>query len=100
MFEYYKPEFCKNEENAQAIFIVISKAGEITEYNVANMKFCPTIIKTKLINKQKDLKVIRDKFENNKTLNSRECSMMIAFPLFELGESEDAIVEEMCSNIA
>lgn len=44
--------------------------------------------------------MIRDKFENNEILDSRECSLLIAFPLFELGESEDAIVEEMCMNIA
>ena len=72
----------------------------ITEYEVSDISFCPILIKTKLINKQKDLKVIRNKFENNEILDSRECSLLIAFPLFELGESEDAIVEEMCINIA
>ena len=100
LFDYYKPEFCKDEDNVRAIFIVISKEGIITEYKVSNIIFCPTAIKTKLINKQKDLRVIRDKFENNEILDSRECSLLIAFPLFELGESEDAIVEEMCINIA
>ncbi len=44
--------------------------------------------------------MIRDKFENNEILDSRECSLLIAFPLFELCESEDAIIEEMCINIA
>ena len=63
------------------------------------MKFCPKIIKTKEINKEKDLKVIRDKFENNELLNSFECSLIVAFPIFELGQNEDTIVEEMCSNI-
>ncbi len=100
LFDYYKSEFCKDEDNARAIFIVISKEGMITEYEVSDIRFCPTIIRTKLINKQKDLKVIRDKFENNKLLDSRECSLLIAFPLFELGVSEDEIVEEMCRNIA
>lgn len=100
LFDYYKPEFCKDEDNVRTIFIVISKEGMISEYEVSDIRFCPTIIKTKLINKHKDLKVIRDKFENNKILDSRECSLLIAFPLFELGESEDAIVEEMCLNIA
>ena len=99
LYDYYKPEFCKNDGNAKSIFIVISKGGTITEYQVSDMKFCPEIIKTKEINKQKDLKVIRDKFKNNRLLTSLECSLMVAFPIFELGESEDAVVEEMCENI-
>lgn len=98
-FEYYKPEFCKNGENTKAIFIVISKGGKVTEYQVANIKFCPEIIKTKEINKQQDLKVIRDKFKSNEVLTSKECSMLIAFPLFDIDENEDVIVEEICGYI-
>ena len=99
LYDYYKPEFCKDDKNTKSIFIVISKGGNVTEYQVSNMRFCPEIIKTKEINKQKDLKVIRDKFESNKMLNAFECSLVVAFPIFELGESEDAIVEEMCEKI-
>jgi hypothetical protein len=99
LYRYYNPEFCKDDENTKSIFIVISKGGNIGEYQVSNMRFCPEIIKTKEINKEKDLRMIRDKFENNELLNSFECSLLVAFPIFELGESEDAIVEEMCSNI-
>ena len=50
------------------------------------MRFCPEIIKTKEINKQKDLKVIRDKFDSNEMLNAFECSLVVAFPIFELGD--------------
>ncbi|MBQ8018326.1 MAG: hypothetical protein IJ258_09520 [Methanobrevibacter sp.] len=63
------------------------------------MKFCPEIIKTKEIDKRKDLKAIRNKFKNNELLSSYECSLIIAFPIFELGESEYLVVEEMCKNI-
>lgn len=99
LYEYYKPEFCKNDQNTKSMFIVISKGGNISEYQVSNMKFCPEIVKTKEINKQKDLKIIRNKFENNRKLNSYECSLVVAFPIFELEENEDTIVEEMCNNI-
>lgn len=100
LYKYYRPEFCKDDENTKSIFIVISRGENIAEYHISNMKFCPEIIKTKEISKQKDLNQIRHKFENNELLNSYECALVIAFPIFELGESEDAIVEEMCVNIA
>jgi len=51
------------------------------------------------VNKQEDLKIIRNKFENNIQLNSIECSLVITFPLFDLKEGESEIVEEMCKNI-
>lgn len=59
----------------------------------------PEIIKTKEINKQQDLKVIRDKFENDEVLTSYECSLLIALSLFEIGEDESSIVEEICNNL-
>lgn len=86
LYDYYKPEFYKDDENTKSIFIVISKGGNVTEYQVSNMRFCPEIIKTKEINKQKDLKVIRDKFDSNEMLNAFECSLVVAFPIFELGD--------------
>lgn len=63
------------------------------------MKFSPKIIKTKEIDKRKDLKVIRNKLENNIELTAYECSMLISFPIFELDENESEIVEEMCKYI-
>ena len=54
---------------------------------------------TAIINKQEDLKRIRNKFINNRKLSSFDCSLIIAFPIFETGESETEIVEEMCLNI-
>ena len=81
------------------MFITIAKEGKLTEHKINYLKLCPEIIKTKLINKEKDFKRIRYKFKNNIELTPFECSLLIALPIFETGESEDEIVEEMCLNI-
>lgn len=99
VYDYYKRTFCKEKTDVTAIIIVISKEGKITEYTELNITYHPKIIKTKRINKQEDLKIIRNKFENNIQLNSIECSLVITFPFFDLKESEAEIVEEMCRNI-
>ena len=99
VYNYLWNTSCKEKTDVIAILIVISKEGKIKEYNKLDITFHPKIIKTKTINKQKDLKEIRDKFENNKILTSEECSLLIALPLFELEESEEEIVYEMCQHI-
>ena len=96
VYNYYKQVSCKEKKNTIAIIIVISKKGKITEITDFDITYHPRIIKTKRINKQKDLKAIRDKFKNNLKLTSEDCSLLIAFPIFELNESESEIVEEMC----
>jgi hypothetical protein len=90
---------CKEKREVVAIIIVISKLGKIKEYTKFDHTYHPRIIKTKNINKQKDLKIIMDKFKNNVKLTTEECSLLIALPLFELKEDESEIVEEMCINI-
>jgi len=57
----------------------------------------PTIIKTKKINKQKDLKIIRNKLDNNKQLTIQECALLITLPLFNIDETEEEITEEVCN---
>ena len=57
----------------------------------------PTIIKTKKINKQKDLKIIRNKLDNNKQLTIPECALLITLPLFNIDETEEEITEEVCN---
>ena len=99
LYNYYKRTYCKEKTDIIAILIVISKEGKITEYKELDITYHPRIIKTKKINKQEDLKIIRDKFENNEILTSMQCSLLITFPLFELNEKESKIVEEMCNNI-
>ena len=64
-----------------------------------DLTFHPEIIKTKKINKEKDLKCIFDKFENNEMLTLRESSLLVALPLFETGVSEDVLVERVCEYI-
>lgn len=96
VYEYYNRLHCKKKVDVIAIIIVISKDGKIKEYNKFDITYHPRIIKTKKINKQKDLKIIRDKFNNNQKLTCEECSLLIALPLFELEESESEIVSEMC----
>lgn len=49
------------------------------------------------INKQKDLKRIRNKFKHEIKLTITECSLLIALPLFRIIESEAEIVEEICN---
>ncbi|WP_298521392.1 hypothetical protein [uncultured Methanobrevibacter sp.] len=100
VYNYHWNTSCKEKtDNIIAIIIVISKDGKISEFKKLDFTYRPKIIKTKNINKQEDLKIIRDKFENNLKLTSQECSLLIAFPLFDLKESESKIIEEMCENI-
>jgi hypothetical protein len=99
VYDYYKQIYCKEKKDIIAIIIVISKEGKITEYSELDVTYHPRIIKTKNINKQKDLKAIRNKFENNIELTSEECSLLIALPIFDLKESESEIVDEMCRRI-
>ena len=97
VYNYYWNTYCKEKTSVIPIIIVIAKEGSMKEYAEEYFTLRPRIIKTKLINKQEDLKAIRDKFKNDKILTSEECSLMITFPLFDLKESEVEIVEEMCS---
>lgn len=99
MYNYFWHTYCKEKTDVMAIIIVISKEGKIMEYTKQDFTYHPRIIKTKKINKQEDLKTIRNKFENNKLLSEMECSLLITLPLFDLKESESEIVEEMCENI-
>ncbi len=78
---------------------MLSQNRVIEEYTELDVTYHPRIIKTKKINKQKDLKIIRDKFNDDITLTSKECSLLIALPLFDLKESETEIIEEMCQYI-
>ena len=82
------------------IIITISKIGKLTHYTYIDNTFHPRIIKTKTINKQKDLKIIRDKFKNNLKLSLMDCALIITLPLFDLAESEEEIVREMCEMIS
>ena len=99
VYDYYRQIYCKEKKDTIAIIIVISKEGKITEYSELDVTYHPRIIRTKKINKQKDLKAIRNKFENNIELTSEECSLLIALPIFDLAESESEIVDEMCRMI-
>lgn len=98
-FDYYIDEFANTDMVVELIFIVLSDKGLIKEYGEAQLKFFPVIVKTKKIKKQKCLKVIRKKFKCEKMLTIAECSLMIALPLFDVGESESVIVEEICKYI-
>ena len=99
VYDYYRQVYCKEKTDVIAIIIVISKYGKIKDYSELDITYHPQIIKTKQINKQKDLRIIREKFKDNKVLTSTECSLLIALPLFELKESEAEIVEEICECI-
>ena len=98
-YEYYMNVFCKDKQDVVLIMIVISKFGKISEFTHLDLTFHPEIIKTKKINKEKDLKSIFNKFENNKSLTLRESSLLVALPLFETGISEDVLVEKVCEYI-
>ncbi len=98
-FDYYISEFQNFSEDVRLILIVLSEGGKIMEYTKCGLTFHPKIIKTKKINKQKDLNAIRNKFDNNEMLTHRECSLLIALPLFDLNESEADIVGETCMYI-
>ena len=99
VYDYYRQVYCKEKTDVISIIIVISKYGEIYEYSELDITFHPQIIKTKEINKQEDLKIIRDKFRNNHKLTSMECTLLSTFPLFDIAESESQIIEEVCTNI-
>ena len=98
-FEYYTREFCKSGEDVELIMIVLSKGDRIKEYVKLDLTFHPRIIKTKKINKQEDLNLIQNKFENNKMLTFEECSLLVTLPLFELDVGEAEIVIEMCGYV-
>ena len=98
-YEYYDRIHCKYKRDVKLIFIVISKKGKLKEYTTVDITFHPQIIKTKKINKQKDLSIIRDKFKRDIKLTLEESSLLVALPLFELKESEAEITEEICSYI-
>lgn len=99
VFSYYKSFYCKNEGPVKTIIITISDKGKITEYDNDDLTYHPQIIKTKTIDKQQDLSIIRDKLKREVKLTSYECALLITFPLFKLEESEVEITEEMCKNI-
>ena len=98
-YEYFDRIHCKKKSDVKLIIIVLSKKGKIKAYTHFDVTYHPQIIKTKTINKQKDLSIIRDKLSNNKKLTVLECSLLIALPLFELKESETEITEEICTYI-
>ena len=70
VYGYCDRVHCKEKRDVIAIIIVISKFGKIKEYTKLDITYHPTIIKTKKISKEKDLKIIRDKFKNNLKLNA------------------------------
>ena len=98
-YEYFDRIHCKKKSDVKLVIIVLSKIGKIKAYTHFDVTYHPQIIKTKTINKQKDLSIIRDKLSNNKKLTDLECSLLIALPLFELKESESEITEEICTYI-
>ena len=83
VYGYCDRVHCRKKRDVIAIIVVLSKTGKIREFTKLDLTFHPTIIKTKNINKEKDLKTIRDKFKFNKKLTQEECSLLIAMPLFE-----------------
>lgn len=97
--KYYKNEYCKSNNNVQLIIISLSKGGKIKQYTHYDITFHPRIIKTKEINKEKDLSRIRYKFKNNQMLTRLETSLLVTLPLFETGESERDITYETCKYI-
>ena len=98
-YRYFDHVHCKKKAHVDFIIITISDKGMINKYTDKPITFHPHIIKTKTINKQEDLSTLRDKLEHNNKLNTYDCSLMIALPLFKLEESEAKITEEMCRNI-
>lgn len=98
-YEYYDRIHCKQKAEVKLIIIVLSNKGKISEYTKVDITYHPEIIKTKNINKQKDLSIIRNKLHNNENLTTAESSLLIALPLFEINESEEEITEEICISI-
>ncbi len=90
---------CKYKEYIKMVLIVISKEGKINQCTYFDFTYHPQIIRTKKINKQKDLNIIRDKFHNNIKLTDEESSLLIALPLFEIEDSEEEITKEICTYI-
>lgn len=99
LYNYFDRVHCKKKAHVDFIIITISDKGIISSYKNKPLIFCPRIIKTKTINKQKDLSILRDKFKHNYKLNPYDCSLMIALPLFKTEESEAEITREMCEYI-
>ena len=99
LYNYFDRVHCKKKAHVDFIIITISDKGIIISYKNKPLIFCPRIIKTKTINKQKDLSILRDKFKHNYKLNPYDCSLMIALPLFKTEESEAEITREMCEYI-
>ncbi len=95
-YKYFKHVYCKNQTHVDFIIITISDKGKIKEFIDKPLSFKPEIIKTKTINKQKDLSILRNKFKHNYKINSYDCTLMITLPLFKTDESEAEITEEMC----
>ena len=85
-YEYYDRVHCRQKSEVKLIIIALSKKGKITEYTKMDITYHPQIIKTKNINKQKDLSIIRNKLHNNEKLTTTESSLLIALPLFEIKE--------------
>ena len=99
VFGYCDRIHCKKKRDVISIIIVLSKRGKLDRYSKLDITYHPRIIKTKTIDKRKDLKVIRDKLEHNRKLTSEESSLLVALPLFDIDEDESAIVEEVCNYI-
>lgn len=53
-YDYFDWVHCKNKVNIDFIIITISDRGMISSYENKPLIFCPRIIKTKTIDKQKD----------------------------------------------
>ena len=85
-YEYYDRVHFRQKSEVKLIIIALSKKGKITEYTKMDITYHPQIIKTKNINKQKDLSIIRNKLHNNEKLTTTESSLLIALPLFEIKE--------------
>ena len=98
-FDYYFDTMINETKDVDFIFIVLGKGGNIKEYTHRRATFSPPIFKTKEINKQKDLNIIRDKIKDNKTLTEYECALYSSLPMFETGEDEADLVEELCTYI-
>ena len=98
-YKYYDRIHCKYRADVKLIVIVISKKGKLKEYTTVDFTYHPQIVKTKTINKQKDLSIIRDKLKCDIELSLEESSLLVALPLFDLNEGEAEITEEICKYI-
>ena len=78
-YEYYDRIHCKYKRDVNLIFIVISKAGKLKKYTTMDFTYHPRVIKTKKINKQKDLSIIRDKFIRDVKLTLVESSLLVLY---------------------